>query len=133
MGRELSSIRMSKDAIATTHGHTSKGSRSPEYKAYKAAKQRCQNPAKDKYAYYGGRGIKFLFNSFTEFYAELGPKPTPEHSIDRINNDGHYEVGNVRWSTRKEQRSNRRSNRAVFGHHSVTNDLLVETDNSVSH
>lgn len=85
-----------------THGMSS----SPEYRSYKAAKRRCNNPNDKWYHIYGGRGIKFLFKSFEEFYNEVGPKPTPDHTIDRINNDKNYESGNIRWATRSEQFKN---------------------------
>ena len=88
----------------TTHGmcHTS------EYSAFHAAKGRCNCPSKANYSYYGGRGIKFLFTSFEQFFAELGPKPSAAHTVDRINNNGHYEPGNVRWATKAQQSANRR-------------------------
>ena len=80
----------------------------PEVVAYANAKQRCTNPNKWNYKNYGGRGIQFKFNSFEEFEAELGPRPSGK-SLDRYpDNDGHYEPGNVRWATPKEQRSNQR-------------------------
>jgi hypothetical protein len=78
----------------------------PEYISYRNAKARCRdlhNP------YHGGRGIKFLFVSFEQFYAELGPRPEGK-TLDRINNDGNYEPGNVRWATKSEQAKNRRGN-----------------------
>jgi hypothetical protein len=76
--------------------------------AYYGAKKRCVNPYSKSWKDYGGRGIKFLFTSFQQFLAEIGPKPTPKHQLDRINNDGHYEPGNIRWATPKENANNRR-------------------------
>ena len=78
----------------------------PEYNSYFGAKQRCQYKNHIGYARYGGRGIEFRFASFAQFLEEVGRKPTPEHSLDRIDNDGHYEPGNVRWATRIEQMRN---------------------------
>jgi hypothetical protein len=82
----------------------------PEYAAYCCAKRRCDNPNDHAYKDYGGRDIKFLFESFEQFFAEVGPRPPGKHpsgralySIHRINNDGHYEPGNVKWATDKEQ------------------------------
>jgi hypothetical protein len=82
-----------------------------EYKSYQMARQRCNNPKYDRYAGWGGRGIKFLFESFEDFFAELGPRP-PGTSLDKINNDGNYEPGNVRWATPHEQQMNRRKKAA---------------------
>lgn len=81
---------------------------SPEYWAYHGARQRCTNPKANGYRNYGGRKIEFRFSSFGEWFATLGPRPGPEYSVDRINNDGHYEPGNVRWATDSEQIANRR-------------------------
>lgn len=95
---------------------------SPEYSTYLAAKKRCNNPKDTAYVRYGGRGIEFRFESFEEFFAAIGPKPSPKHSIDRINNDGHYEAGNVRWATDNEQRMNTRRTRFLTLH-GVTRSL----------
>jgi hypothetical protein len=96
-------------AAQTTHGK----SRTPEYGAYLAAKARCMNILNDAYADYGGRGIEFRFTSFEQFFAEVGLRPSPAHSLDRKNNDGHYEPGNVRWATLSEQNNNQRKVRAI--------------------
>lgn len=100
LARELAGQRLR--ARCHTHGM----SKTPEYRAYHKAKERCSNPNHPKYPRYGGRGIRFLFTSFEQFYAEVGPRPSSEHSIDRKDNDGNYEPGNVRWATRKEQSDN---------------------------
>ena len=85
----------------------------PEYDAFYKAKGRCENPNHCKYSDYGGRGIEFRFQSVQEFVKELGHRPTAHHSIDRIDNNGHYETGNVRWATAKEQANNKRNNHIV--------------------
>ncbi len=83
-------------------------SKTAEYHAYKSAFHRCVRKESQDYPRYGGRGIKFLFASFEQFMRELGPKPSRVHSLDRINNNGNYELGNVRWATRSQQSRNRR-------------------------
>jgi hypothetical protein len=90
------------------HPRTHGLSRTPEWNAYMYAKTRCTNPNTIGWKHYGGRGIKFLFTSFEQFLADIGPKPSPKHTVDRINNHGHYEPGNVRWATKSEQLMNRR-------------------------
>ena len=74
---------------------------------YSNAKQRCTNPKNKSYKDYGGRGIKFLFDSLQEFKEELGERPEG-YTLDRIDNDGNYEKGNVRWASRSVQMQNRR-------------------------
>jgi hypothetical protein len=83
-------------------------SESKIYNVWACAKRRCESPKCKSYPDYGGRGIRMLL-TFDEFVAELGEKPTPEHSVDRIDNDKGYEKGNLRWATRKEQNNNRRA------------------------
>lgn len=84
--------------------------RSPTYIVWVNMRQRCGNPNSPRYANYGGRGIKVCEewqNSYNAFKKYIGEKP-PNYSLDRIDNDGDYEPGNVRWATMKEQRSNQR-------------------------
>jgi len=87
------------------HRHRTRFAR--EYNSYKSAQHRCRNPRDKAWKYYGGRGIEFRFTSFVQFIAELGPRPEGT-TLDRKDNDGHYEPGNVKWSTRSEQRLNSR-------------------------
>lgn len=95
-----------------THGL----SRSPEHRVWRSILQRCLLPSSPSYAYYGGRGITVCEEwrrSFMAFLAVVGERPSLRHSIDRIDPNGNYEPGNVRWATPKEQARNRRNNRIV--------------------
>lgn len=97
----------------TKHGEATRKKTTPEYSALANAKERCNNPNIPCYKHYGGRGIKFLIPSVTNLIEAIGRKPTPQHSLDRIDNNGNYEIGNIRWATKKEQRRNTRSNRII--------------------
>jgi len=82
----------------------------PEFRAWCAMKSRCTNSNLPKWERYGGRGIKVAKEwqtDFMAFYNHIGKRPSPTHSLDRINNDGNYEPGNVRWATKSEQAFNR--------------------------
>lgn len=81
--------------------------RGPEYVAYMNAKHRCKAASGRTWEDYGARGIQFKFASFQEWLKELGARPGRGFSVDRINNNGHYEPGNVRWATRKQQEANK--------------------------
>jgi hypothetical protein len=91
------------------HGATAGYNRSQEYVAYQNAKSRCTNPRNRFWNRYGGRGIRFRFRSFKAFAAALGPKPGDGRAwnLDRIDNDGNYEAGNVRWVTHKQNCNNK--------------------------
>ena len=84
------------------------------YAAWKAMRQRCNDPNADNYPYYGGRGIKIAkrWDDFMCFLADLGPKPD-DLQLDRADNSGDYKPGNVVWSDRKTQCNNTRSNRLI--------------------
>lgn len=87
--------------------------KSPEYSSWRAMVERCTNPSHRAYRNYGERGItvdKRWLDSFAAFYADVGARPSPKHTLDRINNAKGYTKGNCRWATRKEQQWNMRTN-----------------------
>ena len=97
---------------ATIHGKSS----SAEYQIWASMKSRCCNANDPDYEYYGFRGIavcKRWMDSFGAFFEDIGPRPSPKHSIDRYpDNDGNYESGNCRWATASEQQRNKRNSLA---------------------
>ena len=119
---EQSNLRGGKSAscgvcVRTKHGK----SNTPMYQAFARAKHRCNNPKSKDYREYGGRGIRFLFTSFEHFEHEIGAFWQKGLSLDRIDNNGNYEPGNVKWSSAQEQVNNRRVNVFVeFEGHKVT-------------
>ena len=82
-------------------------SRMAEYEVWRHMLYRCKNPQHPAYKNYGGRGIEVRFKCFYDFYEEVGPRPSlgadGPYSIHRLYNNGHYEKGNVKWATWKEQ------------------------------
>lgn len=87
------------------------GSATREYRAWMRMKERCYNPKSKRYEDWGGRGITVCdrwLEGFENFLADMGPRPSPRHSLDRKDNDGNYEPSNCRWATYSEQNLNRR-------------------------
>lgn len=87
----------------------------PEHRAWVDMKSRCSNGNDSRYQSYGGRGIAICerWSSFENFYADMGKRPSCNHSLDRIDNDGNYEPRNCRWATRGQQQANRRNTLTV--------------------
>ena len=92
-----------------THGNRRVGNTSPEYNSWVAMKSRCFDSNSVHYNRYGGRGITVCerWMSFENFLSDMGEKPTNNHSIERINNDGNYEPSNCKWASKIEQSRNR--------------------------
>lgn len=83
--------------------------KSPEHRVWVGMKQRCTNPNRRDFKWYGGAGVKVCslwMNSFLSFYNHVGPRPSPQHTIDRIDVLGDYEPGNVRWILQRHQVEN---------------------------
>jgi hypothetical protein len=86
-----------------------------EYNSWRAMRMRCLNKSANQYKYYGERGIAICekWNTFDGFLDDMGEKPSPDHTIDRINNDGNYEPSNCRWVHKTKQSKNSRNTRWI--------------------
>lgn len=95
-----------------THGHRTRKRSSITYTSWRMMIQRCTNKKREDYERYGGRGILVYFDwmgpgGFESFLKDVGKRPSKAYSLDRINPNGNYEPGNVRWATKKVQANNR--------------------------
>ena len=97
------------------HGHARQGKITPEWRAWSSMRSRCLLETHPAYDRYGGRGIEICerWESFEAFLEDMGPRPSTAHSLDRKDNNGDYTPENCRWSTRKEQTRNTRTNRLL--------------------
>jgi hypothetical protein len=106
----LQAIVTQRMLASSTHGHSPKGRVSRTYSSWRSMKSRCTRSNHVSYPHYGGRGITYAprWESFENFLADMGERPEGT-SLDRINPDGNYEPGNVRWASAAVQRKNRRA------------------------
>lgn len=116
-------LRYEKTKVCGINGHTWWSLQPPtlrqeyssERRSWLSMKERCYRQEHKNFKHYGGRGIVVCDrwkNNFEAFLEDMGPKPSPEHTIERMDTDGNYELGNCRWATDEEQRLNTR--RTVF-------------------
>lgn len=106
LSRELSIARSTKHSM----------SYSAEWGIWSGMKKRCYNESDQAYPNYGGRGIRVYdrwLESFENFLADMGTRPSKRHSLERRNNNGNYEPSNVYWATRRQQNRNKRNNRLI--------------------
>ena len=97
--------------ISTTHGMKKTG----EWRSWSSMRTRCNNPAATGYDRYGGRGITICeqWDDFETFLKDVGPRPSPDYTLERLDNDKGYFPGNVHWATCREQANNRHGNRKI--------------------
>lgn len=106
-----------------------------EYKTWRSIKTRCYNKNILRYKNYGGRGIKVCdrwINSFENFFEDMGYRPSKNHSIERINNDGDYEPSNCIWADFKTQARNRRTSTKILHENKIIDIFLFSEKMNLS-
>lgn len=99
----------------------------PEYEVWRMMRRRCSDASRPDYPVYGGRGIRVSAEwqrSFEAFLRDVGPRPSAKHQLDRIDPDGDYAAGNVRWVTTHTQSRNKRVTRLI----TANGETLCMTD-----
>lgn len=120
----------------TRHGHATKGQVSSTFRTWWSIIDRCTNEKASGYAKYGAKGITVCerwLEKFENFLEDMGEKPSPKHSIDRINPKAGYSPDNCRWATMKEQQNNRTNNRLIFANGQTKTLMQWADDLKMSH
>lgn len=114
--------------IHTKHGHAVNGTRTKTYQVWLAMHQRCNNLKNPEYKNYGGRGIKICnyWLKFENFLKDMGESPKGL-TLDRINNNGNYELENCRWTTMEIQNQNSRITMLNFSKVQMIKKLLMKS------
>ena len=118
------------------HGATSNYQETTEYGSWRAMTERCSNFNNNSYHRYGGRGIKVCeeWKNFSEFLKDMGKKPTPKHTIERIDVNGNYEKNNCKWivNTQQARNTTRTAYAVIDGKNQLVIDLCKEKGLSIS-
>ena len=109
-----------------THGEAHRDALSAEYRTWRHMRRRCLDARSINYHRYGGRGIGICaeWNDFAAFLRDMGRRPSPNHTLDRLDNARGYSKTNCRWATPVEQSNNRRSN-AILTHHGISQSTAM--------
>jgi hypothetical protein len=100
-------------AARTKHGAYTGGVEKPEHYVWRTMHARCNNPKAESYKYYGAKGIKVCkrWDKYENFFTDMGPRPSKNHSLERKHGDGDYKPSNCRWATHSEQQKNKTTTR----------------------